>query len=444
MKRPDRSDGFGNLYKLALALAFSFIAIIPMGAQNGDPGVWLSSGKEASGAYIDASAFCTSGCSTSQDFCKIVNEALHALPASGGVVDARGINSGGSNTCTNTTPYYFSGGYTITSPSTLLLPAGTISANKTWILPNASKVIGVGSGASGYGVTTLVAPSTGSGWMIQMGPNNSSSTLTPCTSAPLGHCTEIAVEDLTLQGGASINGIVNGQAQDMSYVKRVNMYQIGGIGLEVWQGDTNNSAQNSGPYSDIVFDAGSAGSSSTVCAEILDIPTRGIHGLTCKTESGSPAFAVQIASPNNSVQDAHISGSFTEGIQVTSAASNVLLFNVTGSEGVTYLIDLLSGNTSPNISIMGASSGGSTDTLFDQITSTTLNDSYLAMYVLGESGAGGNGYSRFTTSLNSEVVTWGQGSGSLPSTCNKGDLFSNTSGTGNLYVCTTANTWSAL
>jgi hypothetical protein len=280
--------------------------------------------------------------------------------------------------------------------------------------------------------------------MIQMGPNSSSTTLTPCDDAPLGYCTEVAVEDLTLQGAAGVSGIINGQSEDMSYVNRVSMYQIGGIGLKVWAGDSETSGQNSGPYSDITFDASTVASSSTVCAEILNVPTRGLRGLTCKTESGSPAFAVQIASPNNSVQDAHISGAFTDGIQVTSTASNILLFNVTGGTGVTYLIHLLSGNSNPNISIMGASSGGSTDTLFDQMTATTLNDAYLAMYVLGESAVGGDGYSRFTTSVNAGAVTWGQGSGSPPTQCNKGELFSNTSSTGNLYVCTATNTWTPL
>jgi hypothetical protein len=434
-----------QFFGLALSLIFCFPATILAHAQTGDPAIWLSAGLQSSGAYVDASAFCgTSGCA-SQNFCTVVNQALHALPAAGGVVDARGINPGGSNTCGGTTPY--TGTNTIMAPSILLLPSGTISIGKTWILPNASKIIGEGAGASGYGVTTLQASSsfTSGGWMIQMGPNSSSTNLTKCASAPLGHCTEIAVEDLTLQGSASLNGIIDGQSQDMSYVKRVNMYQIGGIGLKVWQ-DGGNSGQNSGPYSDIFFDAGSAASSSTVCAEIENISTRGIHGLTCQFESSSstPPFAVQIGSSNNSVRDAHISGGFTDGIQVASGTSDTLLFNITGGSGVEYLIDLLSGNSTPNVAIMGASNGGSTYTLYDEMTSTKLNDSYLAMYVLGESGVGTDGYTRFTTSVNSAAVTWSQGSGSTPSQCNKGALYSNTSSTGNLYVCTTTNTWNPL
>jgi hypothetical protein len=436
---------FPSAFSKMAVVGVCLFAILPALAQEGDPAVWLSTGKASSSAYIDASAFCgTSGCG-SQNFCSVVNQALHALPANGGVVDARGINAGGSNTCAGTTPY--TGTYTITVPSILLLPSGTISIGKTWILPNASKIIGEGAGASGYAVTTLQTSSSFSGgWMIQMGPNSGSLTLTPCASAPLGHCTEIAVEDLTLQGAATVNGIINGQSQDMSYVKRVSMYQIGGIGLKVWQ-DSGNSGQNSGPYSDITFDAGTGASSTTVCAEILSISTRGLHGLNCTFENATgtpPPFAVQIGSSNNSVRDAHISGGFTDGIQVTSGASGTLLFNITGGSGVEYLIDLLSGNSAPNVSVMGASNGGSTYTLYDEMTSTKLNDSYLAMYVLGVSAVGGDGYSRFTTSVNPAAVPWGQSNGNPPSQCNKGALYSNTSSTGNLYVCTASNTWSPL
>ena len=325
--------------------------------------------------------------------------------------------AGPTNTCAINTPYV--GTYIITVPSTLLLPSGTITISKTWILPNASKVIGQGTGESGYSVTTLQTGSTfpGSNWMIQMGPNSSSTNLTPCVSAPLATCTEISVEDLALQGPSttnSVNGIINGQSQDMSYVRRVSIYRVGGIGLKLWKGESTNSAQNSGPYSDISFDAGTiASTKATVCAQILNIGTRGIHGLTCKTESSTPSFAVQIGSSNNSVRDAHISGAFTDGIQVTSGASNTLLFNITGGSSNTYLIHLLSGNSSPNVSIMGASKGGtsgSTNTLFDEMTGTTLQDSYLAMYALGTSGVGSNGYSRYTTSTSSNAITWGSGS----------------------------------
>jgi hypothetical protein len=78
-----------------------------------------------------------------------------------------------------------------------------------------------------------------------------------------------------------------------------------------------------------------------------------------------------------------------------------------------------SGNSAPNVSIVGASIGGSTYTLYDEMTSTKLNDSYFAMHVLGVSAGGGDGYSRFTTSVKSAAASWGQGNGNPPSQCNK-------------------------
>lgn len=445
--------GFG--YVLALAVAFS-VATLPAQSQKGDPAVWTSSTVfSASTAYVDASAFCgSSGCS-GVDFCSVANQALAILPSAGGVVDARGVNPGGSNSCGSGNTPYLVGSTAIGAPSTLLLPSGTITISKTWTMPNGSKIIGQGAGSSSYyGATTLVGTTALSGdWMIQMGGSSGSFN---CSNTALGHCTEIGVEDLNLEGppGVVVNGIFNGQGQDQSYVTRVNMYQIDGAGLGV-----TNSAQNSGPYTDIVFDGGSYGTSSTVCAEITNVATRGIHGLTCELEamtSGASApFAVEITSSNNSVRDARISGLFGDGVRVTASASNVLLFNIAGGSGApssSNLVNLLSSNATANLSVMGATKGSFTNTVDDQTTGTKLTDSYLAMYVLGESGVLSGktalGYSRFTTSMTSTAVTWGQGQTNgqthLPSMCLKGSLFSDTSSSGNLYVCTSANTWNPI
>jgi hypothetical protein len=226
------------------------------------------------------------------------------------------------------------------------------------------------------------------------------------------------------------------------------MYQIGGIGLQVWS-----NALNSGPYSDITYDNGGDGSSSTECAEI-DVSTRGFRGLFCKAETVTPSAAVIVNSSNNSIEDVHIlgtaTGGFTDGIQVKDTASSDVLFNITGGTGVTNLVHLeKSGSTAAqDISVMSASNGGSTNTIWDSVTSTTLTDPYVAMYVLGVSGVAGSGYSRFTTSINTNAntVTWGVGSSStLPSTCAKGSLFSYTNSTsGTLNVCTASGTWASL
>jgi len=453
MKTAKRLSSRKMFLAIVLAVLCCLTVAVPAAAQQGDNVVWTSgTAKAPSSAFIDATAFCaTAGsCTTSDDFCAVVNKALNTLALSGGVIDARGINSGASNTCAKSP---FISPNTINTPSTVLLPTGTITISKGWVLPNGTKIIGQGAGYPGYSATAIAAASafaTG-GTMIQMGPNSTNSPLTACSSATAGFCTEVSVEDLALQGGsngANVSGIINGQSQDMSYVRRVSMYQIGGIGLKVWS-----NAQNSGPYSDITYDNGGVGSSSTECAEI-DVSTRGLHGLFCKSESVTPSAAVIVDASNNSIKDVHILGTttagFTDGIQVKDTASSDVLFNVSGGTGVTNLIHLeKSGSTAAqDISIMSAASGGSTNTIEDSVTSTTLDDAYVGMYVLGVSGVGGSGYSRFTTSVTTSpnAVTWGVTSSStFPSACAKGSLLSYTSSSsGSLNVCTVSGTWKSL
>lgn len=437
--------------KLSFIVASVLLSCLVMGApaqgQKGDNVIYNSSGPTSSSAFLDATAFCSSpgACSSStDDFCVVLNAALHALTSAGGVVDARGLSpaSTKSTSCASTVTTPFSGTYSITVPSTVLLPAGTIPLGKTWILPNGTKIIGRGAGStfssSLYSVTTLEAKSGFSSTMIQMG----SSTLCPATG-----CTEVAVEDLALQAsttGANVIGILNGQSQDMSYVRRVSMYGIGGIGLKVW-----NLAHNSGPYSDISFDNAGLGNSTTECVE-LDVTTRGVHGLSCASETITPAAMVVVNSNNNTIKDVQIQGTssapITDGVQVTDTASSNVLFNISGGPGVTYVVHLVKSgsNAAQDISVMGAATSGGSGTysIWDEVTSTTLADSYVAMYVLGVSGVSGNGYSRFTTStnLNPNAVTWGTGN-ALPASCAKGSLFScRGCTTPDLYVCTTGGT----
>jgi hypothetical protein len=452
-------------FEAVLAFAFVFFWGLGMAptanAQVGGNAIWTSSSATApSSAIIDATAFChTAGsCSSStDDFCLVIFNTLNSsgFPATGGVVDARGLNSSNtkSTSCSSGSPFQTTSA-AIKIPSTVLLPAGIIPLGKLWVLPNGTKIIGQGAGSpfSSTGedaVTIIQATSSFSGTMIQMGPNTGDPLFTPCSSAPAGYCTEVGVENLELVGGsngANVSGIINGQSQDMSYVRRVSMYEIGGIGLKVW-----NVAANSGPYWDVSYNNGGLGSSSTECVE-LDVTTLGIRGLNCEG-SVSALAAVVVNASNNTLKDVHIQGSFTDGIQVKPGIASEVLFNVSGgsSSGITNLVHIESGTTNPeNISVMGvANGGGSTVTILDNVTSTSLNDGYIGMYVLGVSGVGGSAYSRFTTSTNSNAVTWGTGS-ALPSSCSKGSLFSCTGGSAcgtsgsDLYVCIGSGGWDSL
>jgi len=68
-------------------------------------------------------------------------------------------------------------------------------------------------------------------------------------------CSAVTLEDVTLNGnGQGIDGIVNSNAQELSYAKNVGIYQVLGTGLKIF-----GSAQHSGPYSNIAQDTGKAG-----------------------------------------------------------------------------------------------------------------------------------------------------------------------------------------
>jgi len=211
---------------------------------------------KGSPAFIDASRFL--GNSQGVDLCDTINGILGnrfggTYPSSGAIIDARGI-SGSALTCTLGSPWS-EGSTSVSAPSTILLPAGTVTIPGTWALPSNTKLIGEGYGTTGGTVilacTTSTCPAnfpTGSP-MIQFG------TISCGNSAPICY-TGISVENLMLNGnavngvGQNIIGIANFTAQS-SYVDHVTMFQILGTGLEI-------GAPGSGPYTNITFNAGSS------------------------------------------------------------------------------------------------------------------------------------------------------------------------------------------
>jgi hypothetical protein len=96
--------------RLLCAVISSFLGALTMPAlaQQGENAVCTSttgcSTTQASAAFLDASAFCTTTNCSGADLCKVINKALAALPPAGGVVDARGVIPGGPNSCNGTTP----------------------------------------------------------------------------------------------------------------------------------------------------------------------------------------------------------------------------------------------------------------------------------------------------------------------------------------------------
>jgi hypothetical protein len=451
---------------------------------QGNNVVYSSAGTPSFGsqAFIDASAY---GGSSLPTICSILYTIISSssYPAMGAVIDARGLvdTKNASFTCSKTiTESPWQSGATTTyvdKPSVILLPAGTITISYTWVLPGTTKLIGQGSYAPTAGMGTLITgppvtvpPTTftgpASGYplaMIQLGdPGNQT-----CTSNP-GVCTNVTVEGLSLsyQGsGQTIDGILNLDAQEMSFARRVGIYGFKGIGLRVgYLSPYNAKAQNSGPYEQLYISSGSGGGS---CAQVYGTGTRGIHGITC-VGSSNTGGGILIDSSSNSIEDVYVSG-FADGILVGSQTTagvkawGNLLSNINGGGASSNLVHLCSSSPSGNcngsiaaqdITVLGVSSSGGNTIVDDNVltssspvTSTILTDSTVAMYALGEpvliNGTATFGSSRFTTSPS--VPAWFVGTTQTPgSPCTPGSLYSATSGAKTLWGCISngsSNTW---
>jgi len=262
---------------------------MPIGAQvqgnnaicNTNSGCTLTTELTGSSAFIDASMF--GGSKT--DFCAvmfhILNPLSHILPITGGVIDARGLpgTTGTSMTCAAGTTPWNNGSAYVATPSTILLPAGTITTSASWVLPQNTKLIGTAKGnaigiTNNYIFETMIQASANfSGAVVQFGDPGQ------CSSG----CQGISVEHLTINGngnaGYTMNGIENDYCGQQCYVEHVTLYQVLGTGLKLSGGY----ATDSGPYSNITFDlAGITPQTSTECAQVIGTNgTRGIHGITC-------------------------------------------------------------------------------------------------------------------------------------------------------------------
>jgi len=385
-----------------------------------------------SSAFIDAyEIFTIKGYA---DICDTVYKVLQPSGYSAAVIDARGL-SGSALKCTKGSPWNESGNY-LNKPSTILLPAGTIQISTSWVLPNGTKLIGEGT-TGAEDISGIVLPTTiqdsgslTSGAMIQFGDS---------TNCPSSVCTGISVDHLVLDGdNQTVTGILNENAQDSSYVNHVTLYRILGTGLSIGANPFGGSAQNSGPYENINYDTGPSGVSTSTCASINGLgSTHGIHGLSCVSPPDSQT-AILLDSSNNTLRDVRIVG-FFDGILVGSKAaahSNVLLNifgdTTTGGSRPPVRVVHISNNGNPvtDLSIMGVNNplGGPNGeySIYDDLTSAYLIDSYVAMYVIGQSKY--QGFSRYTTSPN--AATWVFGNGKPLGGCPTGSLYSCIGGAG--------------
>lgn len=469
---------------------------------------------------IDASVFGNSG-----DVCAQIRLAFGNIPlgATGITIDARGVqpsSPGAPFACTGT-PWYSGSGSPNLTPSVILLPAGQISMSQTWIIPSQTRVFGAGvygsskaHSATGYG-TYLVCNSSctlgqASGVppaFIQFGGYDVTGNAY-CNPFP---CTGISVEYLTVDGvtfnssGASYPqpavGILNQYGQQGSYVNQVNIINLAettsgtyAVGLQIGGGSGSASAINSGPYTDIFFQASLTESPGmpqeiypTECVEIYQSATLGLHGITCvlgdnmASDGSSPAIALDAS--YTTIKDVHVED-FYDGVRIgaNAAAQADTIANVTSYK--LYLIsDIGSGTPAcPQpvngignaVHICGPAGGSGCDNISDltimavaPIPSSTLHDANAVMddqtvvstgvsvglYDLGTAGTtlAGGGRTRFfagnaSSTSSNPIPSWGVGNTSPPSSgCQEGSIYSNTNpppaSNSTIYVCSHSGTW---
>jgi hypothetical protein len=474
----------GNWSWLVATLAVLGLYAAPINSKAQVPGnnaVWSGSSASvtASTAFIDASVFAhnTNGHASLNDLCSVLSyiyssaNTFNPIPATGAVIDARGIPVGASSQCANTNPWPATA-----PPTTVLLPAGVITIFSTWQVPSGTHLIGQRR-------NTIISPCVYNGtsclfvtgsYLMDMGP-------TSC-SCPAAGCPPVVVEDVTFQGSqsapyANYNGIDNECSGALSYVDHI-VFDLAGIGLHIAAG-----AAGSGPYSNINYigstycNVNNLGSSCpSHCVEIM-APTRGVHGITCtlNTHAASPAITnggILLDASNNSIEDIHIEG-FYDGVLIgdSAAAGALSLLHLTSGDGglnsgpVMNTVHISTSFPVTDVAIsqvVNNTSGG--DLIKDDVTNTivgtgTSGHEYSAgLYALGEvvPGTVAAGYSRFSTTTTKSSTTaatpvWGVAaltSGTPPTPCSVGAIFSNTNGaigsSNTIYVCQSSTTWSPL
>lgn len=420
----------------------------PQTPQGWNASVYSGSGTitpSPSYAVVDAAQY------SGSDLCVQINNVFatyNASTSNGIVVDARGVPSSALNCTSGTNPWSNAISHGTSFWNIVLLPAGTITIQAPWVLPLWTHLIGQGPNS------TVIAAASGLGSqdVIDMGLESNSM---PCYVAT-GDCPGIVIEHLGLIGNDLGKGIVNCCAQELSRVNDVSMSHVT-TGLAL----SNRFAQNSGPYSNLTISAKNAclaiGPATTgdQFGYMTMINSRGVHGLTCSVNTSNTA-AIKIDGPGNSLEDISISTSSTEvdGILIGAQgpAQGNTLFNVQGI-GLKNVIHVspqtgsLQHNNAGNcpypvvnsqktvynvcdLTIFGVARINGTSTVQDDLTNTTLKDTTLAMYVLGEivgTNTTNIGYSRITTGTavaNTNATPWLVGATAPSGSCSVGAMYS--------------------
>jgi len=244
-----------------------------------------------------------------------IMSAIKDLPEEGGIVDAR---------CQEGRPVINSDMFSVAGqkPVTILLAAAVYTMNAKQSMSSGSRIIGVGRG-TGLRATYIQNGKVSNDAMFLLGNSDAS----------FG----VELENFVLNCNASrtpgapgykVTGVVNTFAQERSWVRSVSFTKCNGAGLRV----TGNSAQNSGPYSDLEFIMDEKNSlPDTTCVSIYRVPSfRGIQNVTCVSSrlDISPAVGMGFGRTNGVLENVHCEGTMVDCIRLGDAGDG------TGDTGV--------------------------------------------------------------------------------------------------------------
>lgn len=316
------------------------------------------------------------------DACIQIQNAITALPEAGGVVNAIGLH--GTLPC-SANPY----GST-TKAVTLLLGSATYVTTAAWVVPNKSRLIGIGRGDSGA-LNSMVQANAVSFPASTAVVSLCSSGQTPCFGV------EVELLSIDCNGVTGCIGGQNSYSQEKSWFSNVLVENNAGDGFLV-----NFGAQNSGPYSNLEVLPGISAVAGTTCYHMNVVMSigvsawRGLNGATCNangyTSIPTNAIYLEGVAPG-SVSNVHIEH-FTNGITLGSGSgsvSDVIVTNVEcGPDNATSVL-IPSGSGTQNVTIAGVqNSTAASNVLVDQVNSVTMSATTagLGFYATGYGSAG--------------------------------------------------------
>jgi len=334
------------------------------------------------------------------DPCIKIQNAILDLDQSSGVVDARAFS--GTVTC-SVNPFGSSG-----KAVTLLIGPATFTASAQWIVPNKSRLIGIGRGDPG-GLNSVIRasgsfPST-TGVLSMCAPANG----TPCFGVQIEHLTV----DCASRPGCI--GVYNAFAEEQSWVQHVLIQNNPGPGIFVDGAGQSPGfqPQNSGPYSDIEVSPGAAGVTGTNCIHVINaVVLRELSSITCNGVgySSEPATAILYEGGTGAIRDVHIEH-FLTGVQVgtpTNGAQDVIVQGIqAGPETTTAVMIPTSGaQTVQNTFISGVLATTTTANLLVdncniQTVSSNSGTTGLGLYATGLGVCG----SQSIISTRNDVIT---------------------------------------